>query len=206
MPTLRSIVAPCLVVGLVASLAACPPKPPKYDYSREPDPRTHEYVLGIGDQLSINVWENPALTTEALIRPDGTITMPLVGDLKAAGETPSSLKAMIRARLADFVKLQGSGSEITVAVRQANSYRITVSGEVTKPGVIHADHYVTVAEAIAEAGGFTRFARRNSMTLMRRDAKTGRVKSIPLAYDFLVDGSHPEMNLVLIGGDSLFVP
>jgi polysaccharide export outer membrane protein len=194
----------CLLV-LVIALAGCPPKVPVYDYSKEPDPTKTEYVLGIGDHLAVNVWENPNLSTEVVIRPDGTITMPLVGDLKAAGETPSSLKTMIKARLTDFVKLN-AGSEITVAVKQAASYRVTVSGEVNHPGVFNADHYLTVSEAIAQAGGFTRFAQRNDMTLQRRDPKSGRIRAIPLAYDFLVDGQHPEMNLTMIAGDSLYVP
>lgn len=197
--------ATILLTALLITATGCPPKMPVYDYSKEPDPTKSEYVLGIGDHLSINVWENPNLSSDAVIRPDGTITMPLIGDLKAAGETPSSLKAMIKARLTDFVKLN-AGSEITVAVRQAASYRITVSGEVNHPGVFNADHYLTVSEAIAQAGGFTRFADRNGMTLQRRDPKTGRVRAIPLAYDFLVDGSHPEMNLTMIAGDSLYVP
>ena len=197
--------ATLLLTALLITATGCPPKMPVYEYSKEPDPTKTEYVLGIGDHLSINVWENPNLSSDAVIRPDGTITMPLIGDLKAAGETPSSLKAMIKARLTDFVKLN-AGSEITVAVRQAASYRITVSGEVNHPGVFNADHYLTVSEAIAQAGGFTRFANRNGMTLQRRDPKTGRVRAIPLAYDFLVDGSHPEMNLTMIAGDSLYVP
>lgn len=194
-----------LLVAIIALAAGCPPAVPAYDYAKEPDPSKAEYVLGIGDHLAINVWENPNLTTDAVIRPDGTITMPLIGDLKAAGETPSSLKNTIKAKLADFIHLN-AGSEITVAVKSANSYRITISGEVNHPGVVTADHYVTVSEAIAQAGGFTRFAKRNDMTLQRRDAATGRIRAIPLVYDLLVDGSHPEMNLVMIAGDSLYVP
>ena len=193
-----------LVVVLVA-LAGCPAQVPTYDYSREPDPSKSEYVLGIGDALAINVWHNGDLSTEVVIRPDGTITMPLIGDLRAAGETPSSLKAAIQGRLAQYVK-DNSANELTVAVKHANSYRVTVSGEVNHPGVFNSDHYMTVSEAIAQAGGFTRFAKRNSMTLQRRDPKTNRIKAIPLAYDFLVDGSHPEMNLTMIAGDSLYVP
>lgn len=194
-----------MVIGLVAiALAGCGVKAPNYDYASEPDPRNSEYVLGIGDSIQINVWENPGLTTEGTIRPDGTITMPLVGDLKAAGETPTSLKAMIKTKLADFVKLEGS--EITVAVQEANSYRFTVSGEVIRPGVFNSTYYVTVAEACALAGGFTRFAKRNEMTLMRRDVKTGEVRRIPLAYDLLANGSRPDMNIVLLAGDSLYVP
>jgi polysaccharide export outer membrane protein len=192
-----------LVIG-VLSLVACGVKAPVYDYAQEPDPRNTEYVLGIGDVIEINVWENNNLNTTATIRPDGTITMPLIGDLKAVGETPSSLKATIKTRLADFVKLEGS--EITVAVSGANSYRFTVSGEVARPGIFTSGYYVTVSEAIALAGGFTRFAKRNSIKLQRRDAKTGEVRHIPLAYDLLASGKRPDMDLVLIAGDSLFVP
>ena len=131
--------------------------------------------------------------------------MPLIGDLRAVGETPTSLKAMIRGRLGDFVKL-GSGSEITVSVRCANSYRFTIVGEVTRPGVVQLGYYVTVVEAIAMAGGFTRFADKNAIKILRRDPKTGKSRTIPIVYDFLADGSHPEMNLVLMAGDTMFVP
>jgi polysaccharide export outer membrane protein len=193
-----------LLVVFVATLAACGPKSPNYPYNQEPDPRNTEYILGIGDELTINVWQNEELTTDVVIRPDGTITMPLVGDLKAAGETPSSLKTRIKERLTDFVKLQGS--EITVAVREANSYRFTVAGEVSRAGVFTSSFYVTVAEAIALAGGFSRFAKRNDMSLMRRDHKTGKIKTIPLVYDLLASGKRPDMNIVLLAGDSLFVP
>jgi polysaccharide biosynthesis/export protein len=197
----RFVIAAALVLA-----GACGPKVPSYDYAKEPDPRKAEYTLGIGDELAINVWENPGLTTDAVIRPDGTITMPLIGDLKAAGETPSSLKAMIGKRLADFIKLPSGGSEITVAVRGANSYRITIAGEVIRPGVVSADYYVTVVQAVALAGGFTRFAKRNEMVLQRRDPKTGEQRNIPLVYDLLAGGERPDMNLVLIAGDSLYVP
>ena len=191
------------VALVVVALAACGPKVPSYDYAQEPDPRNTEWVLGVGDAITISVWDNPQLTTEATIRPDGNVTMPLVGDLKAVGETPTSLKAKIKARLTDFVKLNNE-SEITIALRGANSYRFTVSGEVTRPGMMTLGYYVTVSEAIALAGGFTRFAKRNEMVLQRRDPKSGEIRTIPLAFDFLM--TRPEMNLVLLAGDSLFVP
>ncbi len=194
-----------LFVALTVVLAAgCGHSIPDYDYSTEPDPRNQEWVLGVGDQIVINVWENPGLTTEATIRPDGTITMPLVGDLRAVGETPTTLKAKIKTKVADFVKLQGS--EITVALRGAHSYRFTVSGEVTRPGMMTPDFFVTVSEALALAGGFTRFAKKNEMVLQRRDVKTGTIRTIPLSYDALISGKRPDMNIVLVAGDSLFVP
>jgi polysaccharide export outer membrane protein len=80
-----------------------------------------------------------------------------------------------------------------------------VSGEVVRPGVFNSAYYVTVSEAIALAGGFTRFAKRNAMSLRRRDPSTGAVKQIPLAYDLLAT-SRPDMDLVLLAGDSLYVP
>jgi polysaccharide biosynthesis/export protein len=193
-----------ILLAVLGTLTACGAAVPHYDYAAEPDPRNTEYVLGIGDDITIHVWEQAGLTTQATIRPDGTITMPLIGDLRAAGETPSGLKQTIKTRLEDFVKLEGS--EITVAVRSANSYRFTVSGEVVRPGVYQQSYFVTVAEAVALAGGFTRFARRNEMVLMRRDAQSGEVRRIPLVYDLLASGRRPDMNLVMLAGDSLYVP
>ena len=193
-----------IAVALAAVTAACGVHAPTYDYAHEPDPRTQEWVLGVGDAISISVWENPQVATEAVIRPDGNITIPLAGDLRAVGETPSSLKTKIGAQLGKFLKLTNPESEITVALRGANSYRFTVSGEVQRPGMMSLGYFVTVSEAVALAGGFTRFAKRNEMILQRRDAKTGAVRTIPLAFDFLM--KKPEMNIVLIAGDSLFVP
>src|SRR5215510_8960785 len=119
------------LAALVLVLAAgCPAKVPNYDYAREPDPRNKELILGVGDVVGINVWENPNLSVEATIRPDGTITMPLVGDLKAAGETPTTLKTRIKTQLQAFVRIQGT--EVTVAVKAWRSYRFTIQGEVSK--------------------------------------------------------------------------
>lgn len=189
-----------LAFGLIV---ACGPKMPNYDYSKEVDPRVSEYVVGVDDGLNINIWKNEQLSTSVVVRPDGTITMPLVGDLVARGKTPSQLRKEIAKRLAEYVKL--GASEITVAVTQVNSYRFTVSGEVVRAGMVQSRQYLTVADAIAQAGGFTRFAERNKITLSRRDAD-GTIRRIPIAFDFIEDGSHPEMNIVMLAGDSLHIP
>src|SRR5688572_28778628 len=105
------VVVPLL---LILALTGCPPKAPATGtYDGFPDPRNKELVLGVGDTISINVWENRDLNTEATIRADGTITMPLVGDFKAAGQTPSTLKAQIKAKLIEFVKLQQGSDLVT---------------------------------------------------------------------------------------------
>ena len=185
-------------------LAACGSTLPNYDYAKEPDPRNRELVLGVGDVVGINVWDQAALNTDASIRPDGTITMPLVGDIHAAGDTPTALKEKIKTQLANFLKM-GAGNEVTVAVRAWKSYRFTVEGEVGHPGVLTNDQYVTVAEAIAMAGGIGRFGRRDEVRLMRRDPK-GNLRSIPLDYDALASGKRPDMNIYVLPGDIIYVP
>lgn len=194
-----------LLIGLV--VGACRPKIPNYPYEKEPDPRSKELVLGAGDTIAINVWENRDLNTEATIRPDGTITMPLVGDLKAAGETPSSLKAQITAKLVDFVKLQQGTDLVTVAVREWRSYRFTVQGEVTRQGNFTANHFVTVAEAIAMAGGVSRFAKRHEVVVFREDPRApGGKRKIPIDYDLVLSGKRPDMNIWILPNDTIYVP
>lgn len=200
---LARVVAP--IAAVLAVLAAgCPSTLPKYDYSKEPDPRTREVVLGVGDTVGINVWENKDLNTDATIRPDGTITMPLIGDIKAVGETPTSLKAKIKARLGEFVKVQNT--EITVAVRSYHSYRFTIQGEVVHPGVFNSDQFLTVADAMALAGGPSKFAKRDEIMLLRRDPKTGDLRKIPLDYDAIASGKRQDMNIYVLTGDTIWVP
>lgn len=188
---------------ILTLLAACGSSIPKYNYAKEPDPRNNELVLGVGDVVSINVWDQKDLNTDATIRPDGTITMPLVGDLKAAGNTPSALKAAIKVGLERFIKL-GGGNEITVAVKSWKSYRFTLEGEVGKPGVYPSDQYVTVAEAIAMGGGLTRFAKRDGVRVIR--AYEGKQRQIPIDYDAVASGKRPDMNIYVLPGDTIWVP
>jgi polysaccharide export outer membrane protein len=207
--TLRLLIGRVALHATLASAlvlaAGCPSTLPKYDYTKEPDPRTRELTLGVGDSISINVWETKDFNTDAMIRPDGTITMPLIGDIKAVGETPSTLKAKIKARLGDYVRL-GTSAEITVAVKSWRSYRFTIQGEVTHAGVFTADQYVTVADAMALAGGPSKFAKRNEITLLRRDPKSGDVRKIPLDYDLIASGKRQDMNIYVLTGDTIWVP
>ncbi|MEO6772670.1 MAG: polysaccharide biosynthesis/export family protein [Kofleriaceae bacterium] len=194
-----------VLVSLAVVWVACGSALPNYDYSKEPDPRAHELVLGVGDIVGINVWDQKDLNTDATIRPDGTITMPLVGDVKAVGLTPTELREKIKTSLAAFVKLGSAGNEVTVAVRSWKSYRFTIEGEVTKAGVYTADQYVTVAEALAMAGGLSRFARHDEIRLLRHTAK-GNVRPIPLDFDAIASGKRPDMNIFVLPGDTIYVP
>ena len=183
-------------------LAACGASLPKYDYTKEPDPRSKEIMLGVGDVVSINVYGQTDLNTEATVRADGTITMPLVGDLKAIRVTPSQLKAKIKDAVSAYLKL-AAGNEVQVALKAWHSYTWTAQGEVMKSGVYTADHFVTVAEALAMAGGLTRFARHTGVRVTRRDENGVRV--IPIDYDAVASGNRPDMNIFILPGDQIYV-
>ncbi len=196
---MRALATLGLAVVTSTLLVACGPV--AYDYSKEPDPRKSEFVLGINDAIHINVWKNPELSGEARVRPDGTITMALIGDIKAAGRTPSSLKSEITKRLQSFVR--DEGAIVSIAVTEVNSYRFIVAGQVEKPGQVSSKYYVTAAEAIAMAGGLNRYANPHRLVIVRSDVHGAR--RIPLDYDRIASGQHPEENLPIISGDTLFV-
>lgn len=175
----------------------------KYDYKKEYDPRDHEYVIGAADGLSINVWQNGDLSTQAVVRPDGTITMPLVGDLKVAGKTPTAVRDEIKAKISQFVKAEAA--IVTVAVSSVQSYRFTVTGNVQNPGTFQSTYYVSVADALAMAGGPTRFADTTEIEVIRA-SEGGKMRRIPINYDDIQTRKRPEANLVLVAGDTVFVP
>jgi polysaccharide export outer membrane protein len=172
-----------------------------YDYSKEPDPRKTEFVLGASDVLRVNVWKNPEMSTDARVRPDGTITMPLIGDIRAAGRTPTELMREITAKLTNYVK---EGPVVSVQVAEVNSYRFTVGGNVEHGGIFTAKYYVTVSEAVAMGGGLNKFADPHKLVIVRNDGHG--VRRIPIDYERIASGLHPEEDLPLIAGDSLFVP
>jgi polysaccharide export outer membrane protein len=190
------------MVGCAAS-AACASSQGAYPYAQEPDPRRGEYVIGVTDALSVRVWRNNELNTDATVMPDGTITMALVGQVVAAGKTPTEVQKAITQALSAYIKDQSA--TVTVAVARVNSYRITVSGNVAHPGVIESTRYLTVSEAIALAGGPTRFAE-PSGTVLIRTAPDGTVHRIPIEYDEVEAGRRPEQDLVLLRGDRVYVP
>jgi polysaccharide biosynthesis/export protein len=192
-----------LLAGALLALSGCSAGIPKYDYASEADPRRTEYVIGVSDTLQVHVWKNPELSTGVVVRPDGTITIPLLGDMLAAGLTPSQLRAQIKARLDQYVR--DEGAVVTIAVNGINSYGVLVAGRVARPGPISATKYLTVVEAVVLAGGPTPYASPDETVLIRRNAD-GSVRKIPIRYDLIVKGEHQEMNLVLGRGDQIFVP
>jgi polysaccharide export outer membrane protein len=191
----------------LVALVGCSAKTPFYDYRvEEQDPISKELVLGVGDSIAVNVWENKEFNTEATIRSDGKITMPLIGDLKAAGETPTSLKATIKTKLADYVKSPNGTELVTIAVKAWKSYKFTIQGEVSRQGVFSSDSYVRFSEAIAMSGGVSRFARQSEIKIFRVDPKTKKTHVIPVDYGQVVSGKRLDMNIWILPGDVITVP
>lgn len=191
-----------LALSLALALVGCATAQPRFDYSKEPDPRQSEYVVGPSDVLRINVWKTPDLSVEATVRPDGTITLPLVGDVIAAGRTPSLLRAEIKRRLTAF--LRDDNQAIEVIVQTVNSYRFSVAGNVEHSGLFSTKHYVTVSEAIALAGGANRYADLERVILLRQG--TTGARTLPINLKEVYSGKHPEMDLVVAKEDRIFVP
>lgn len=187
----------------VFALASCSTPRPRYPYRDEPDPRGLEYVIGISDEVAISVWKNRELDARLAVRPDGSVTLPLIGDVRAAGLTPSELRHAVASRLAAFVV--DREATVTVAVLAVNSYFVTVAGSVATPGRIASKTYLTVAEAIALAGGPTRFADAGDTILLRR-TPNGGLKRIPIDYERIIAGKDLDQNLVLFRGDRIYVP
>ena len=193
-----------LALFVAATLGACKTVRP-YDYSKEPDPRLGKkgFLIGPADQVRITVWRHGDLTTTATVRPDGIITMPLIGDLKAAGRNTKQLREEIKERLGKYYK--DAQLTITVAVTNVVSYRFTVSGAVARPGLFTSSRFVTVQEAIAMAGGPTRFAKPDLAVIVRR-GDDGKTRRIPIDYPAIASGKAPQQNLVLLRGDVVHVP
>lgn len=188
---------------LAGTLAGCPTPQPYFNYAAEPDPRKNGFLLGPSDVLKVNVWHNPDLSGDAIVRPDGTITLPLLGDVAAAGRTPTEVRNEITARLKAYIK--DESAIVTVAVAAVNSYRFVVSGNVEKPGSYNANHYASVSEAITLAGGPNRFASQEQAVIIRT-GPDGKVRRIPIDNAAILSGRHPEQDLVILPGDTVYVP
>ncbi len=172
---------------------------PSYEYAREPDPRASEYLIGPLDTLSIVVWKNQELSSEVAVRPDGIITLPLIGAVKAAGRTPSDLQRELAKRYTDYVRAEEL--VVSVGVTAVNSYSFTVSGNVEHPGVYSSRAYVTAVDAIAMAGGTNRFASDEIYVVRGTPARR-----IPIDLRRATSGAHPQENVVIIRGDLVVVP
>lgn len=155
------------------------------------------YVLGPEDVIQVFVWKEPELSTKATVRPDGRIALPLAGELVAAGSTPRELEAEITERLKQYIDLP----VVTVMVEAINSPKVSVLGEVRRPGRFLIAQRTSVLDAIALSGGFTEFAHRGRVTVLR--PTPSGVERIPVdVKDLLQDGGR---QFYLVPGDTVHV-
>jgi polysaccharide export outer membrane protein len=168
--------------------------------SERPDPRPEvgEYRIGREDVLEVVVWHEPELTRVIPVRPDGKISLPLAGEMDAAGKTPAELQATLTKSLSPFIH----DAAVAVLVREINAARVYVLGEVTKPGGFPLRGPMTVVQAIALAGGKTEFA--NGGIRWLRQKKDGTTDPVQLSFDDVVKGEAAGA-LWLKGGDVLYV-
>src|SRR5688572_13252128 len=155
------------------------------------------YVIANGDALRVAVWKEPELTLDVTVRPDGMITMPLVGDVGAAGRTPPQLAAALGSALAEMIETP----RVTVTVTQAAAARVYVLGQVTRPGDFPLAGRMTVLKALALAGGLKEFARSEDIVIVREDRTV-----VPFNYKRVAEGREAAHDVPLSAGDTVVVP
>jgi len=158
------------------------------------------FTIGPEDVLGILVWRDQEVSGDVTVRPDGMVTLPLIRDVRAAGLTPNELADRIQAAVREFV----TDASVTVVVRQINSRRVFITGEVARPGAYPLGSSMTVMQLIAVAGGLTEFAEVKSISVMR--IESGQSKTFPFDYKNVASGKKPEQNIVLKPGDTIVVP
>jgi polysaccharide export outer membrane protein len=192
--------AAALAIALTSAGAGCGASTPRFDYDAERR-ATSAYSVGPGDALQVRAWKLEALSQRVTVRPDGFITIPLVGEVLATGRTVESIAEEISSRA---MKYYTEKPVVSVEVAELKSYRIYVVGEVARPGEFTPTAQVTVLQALALAGGFTRFAAPNDVIIVRHDAHGER--RIPFAFDRVVDNGDLRTNLPLQSNDTVVVP
>jgi polysaccharide biosynthesis/export protein len=196
-----------LLVGVVTSAAVAQANAKPSDEKAPADKVQSEptsvagpdYKIGPDDMLHVSVWKEPDLTETLPVRPDGKISLPLLNDVQAAGQTPSQLADTISTKLKKYM----SDPRVTVIVTAMNSQKVYVLGEVTHTGTMTLQPNMTVLQALASAG-FTQFANTKGIYVLRTE--NGKQQKIPVNYKALLKGASIDQNLVLKPGDTIVVP
>jgi polysaccharide export outer membrane protein len=182
-----------------ASAPACTPAATQDTASTPPPEVGPSYILGPEDGIAVNVWKEPTLSGPLLIRPDGKMTMPLLGDLTAAGLTPMALAAAIADGLKNFL----TNPTVTVTVTAFNSRRIYFIGEVAHAGPMTLTRPMTVLQAIASAGGLSIYANKHHIYILRM--VNGVQQKLPYDYSKALKTGN-DQGIHLIPGDTIVVP
>jgi polysaccharide export outer membrane protein len=199
-----------LLLTVLTSLAvaqdatAAKPAPPAATDTPSPVPATvrpDSYIIGAEDVLAIYVWKEPDMSKSVPVRPDGMISLPLVGEVKAAGYTPVQLQDVLAAAMKKYV----SDPQVTVVVDKISSLSFNIVGEVGHPGYFPLTRRMTVLDAIAMAGGFKDFAKTKKVYVLRT-AANGTQQRMPFNYKEVIKGVNPQQNIELQPRDTIVVP
>ena len=163
-------------------------------------PVAGSYQIGPGDLLDISVWKEEDMQLQVLVKPDGGITFPLVGDHQASGLTTAELTEQLKQKLKRYIP----NPVVTVSVLNSVSNKIYVVGKVSRPGEYKATHYMDVLQALSLAGGLTPFAESDEIKIIRRS--NGRKEIFDFDYDKVISGKKLDMNIILKAGDTVAVP
>ena len=159
-----------------------------------------DYLIGVEDVLTLIYWREKDLSAEAVVRPDGRISLPLVNDIQAAGLTPEQLRLNVTKAAEKFVQ----DPSVTVVVKQINSRRVYVTGMISKPGPYPLGGPTTVMQLIAMAGGVNEYADAENITILRNEE--GRQSSIRFNYEDIKNRRRLEQNILLKPGDTVVIP
>src|SRR5436309_6752335 len=199
----RSTLVATLVMLALTTTGLGSAAPPASGQKSEPTHEQGDYRLGPEDVLDIAVWNNVAISRTVPVRPDGKISLPLLNDVQAAGLTPMQLRDVLIKKLAEYTPTP----EVSVIIREVHSFKVSVIGEVKKPGRHELKNRATVLDALAMAEGLGEFASRGRIVILRQEGNT--LKRIPFNYNKVVsaNGANGEMeNFLLQPGDIVVVP
>lgn len=185
----------------VASRTTPPaPERPTVPSATSSAPVPADYVIGADDVLGVLFWRDQEMSGDVTVRPDGMITLPLLRDIRAAGLTPDVLRSQIQQAASKYI----ADPNVTVVVRQINSRKVFITGQVARPGPYPMPTPMTVMQLIAVAGGLLEFADDKNVTVMRTEG--GKAQSFKFSYRDVARGRNLDQNITLRPGDTVVVP
>ena len=197
---MKAIVLPAILI-----LALAAPSPAQVVIRSEEDP-PNAYAIGIGDVIEISVWKSPELGVSVPVRPDGRVSVPLLGDVQAAGMTPLALKEKLATDFRKYV----TAPEVSVVIKEINSRKVFVTGEVKTPGSFDLQPRAKLMQVLAMAGGLTPYAKGKVVVLRdnreSKDSGGGPDQRFEIDIKSIVSGKRPGDNIILLPGDTLIFP
>lgn len=196
----RTLLRALATTAAVAIGTAAGAQQPAADPPPEGDAQPSGYAIGAGDVLQVFVWKEPELTRDVTVRLDGRITVPLIGDIQAAGRTPSQLAEEVETALKRYI----SSPQVTLGVLETKSASFYMLGQVTRPGAYPLTGRVTLLQGLALAGGFREYAKTDKIVIIRQEGGEQQITEVD--YDKLKSGKNLDQNVVLRPGDTIVVP